>query len=304
MELHIFDFDGTIFNSPTPSARLKTTQGSRVYGQLMRPLQDNGLGWFQSLSTLSPPAVPEKPEEEKWYIAPVLARIRQLNERRRDDKLRGDPESVQVYVLTGRDEKYRRRITALLDNVGLLGIMNGVFLKPSETYGTVKYKLETMYTLLAKHQPTQAFYYEDRMEQGQKLLGGIRRLSDVVNKKSSGTGFVSTLMLHPDGSLCRLEPDPLNSDDANIENCNAAKRWWNDVCRRIDPYPLSSVNPFWFTLVFLDPELPSCSDRMLTAKEEDLLVSELRYEGEAYRAANPTKARSTSDGPRGLRKRS
>nr|CCC92069.1 conserved hypothetical protein [Trypanosoma congolense IL3000] len=300
MELHIFDFDGTIFNSPVPSTRLKTTCGAKLYDQLHVPLQSGGLGWFQSINTLSPPAVPEKPGE-KWYITPILEKIRRLHQQQKNNVMNDIPESILIYVLTGRDEKFRRRITELLDNAGVLAMLNGVLLKPGEVYGTVKFKLESIYNLIAKNQPTDVFYYEDRVEQGRKLLEGINYLSKAVNKSSSSSGFVITKMMQPDGGLFPFEGCSTNCSTTEKDECAAAKRWWSDTRRRVDPYPLSCIKPFSFALIFVDQELTSLSGNMLTAKEEDALVGALRYESDAYKASNHTPNKANNEGRRNFR---
>ncbi|KEG10613.1 OB fold-containing protein [Trypanosoma grayi] len=287
MQLHIFDFDGTIFCSPTPSVRLKTLPKGNLYAKLMRPLQDGGLGWFQSLSTLSPPVVPEVPPIEEWYVAPVMQRLRELKHYCANAAAAGDSVPVKVYVLTGRDEKYRGRMEQILRHAGLNELVSDVFLKPHETYGTVKYKLEAFYTLIARHRPEHVYYYEDRAEQGAKLLAGIQLLSRAVHANEPASFHTYSLMLHKSGELHPIPPDGVHPDEGTLKPCNAALRWWEETQRRASPDPLKSIAPFTFTLIMIDPELTARCESILTSKAEDALVAQLRYEREAYNASHP-----------------
>lgn len=57
-EMHVFDFDGTLFRSPVPHPRLKQLYGAECLEKLLQPVTAGGLGWFQDHRTLSPPYVP------------------------------------------------------------------------------------------------------------------------------------------------------------------------------------------------------------------------------------------------------
>ncbi|EKF26879.1 hypothetical protein MOQ_009410 [Trypanosoma cruzi marinkellei] len=283
MELHVFDFDGTIFYSPKPSARLKKIHGGNVYAKLMRPLQDNGLGWFQSLSTLSPPAVPKSPSIEEWYVTPVLQRLKELKQRQSDALATGASECVKIFVLTGRDEKFRSRIDELLTHAGLGDMMSAVFMKPHETYGTVKFKLETFYTLIARNRPDHVYYYEDREEQGQQILDGIRMLSHAVHPNTPESFYVYFVILEESGAV---RPFP-QEEKTERKPCGPALRWWEEIKRRASPDPLSSISPFTFTVLLVDPILSARSECSLTTSAEDNLLSQLRYEREAYEFSSP-----------------
>ncbi|GET88772.1 hypothetical protein, conserved [Leishmania tarentolae] len=213
VELHIFDFDGTIFYSPVvdPNALAAALVSSgdlgaedaaaaakRLHGELRSPVPCGGLGWYQSLSTLSPPAVPERPAEATWFVEPILAHIRAIVERRntlvneRHPHVGTQPMAPTVdvpliYVLSGRDVKYHDRIWTLLQQVGLDKEVEDVLLKPSETAGTVKYKLNHFFSLIRYHRPARVFYYEDRIEQGRALLEGMRVLEEVLYRNVSDT---------------------------------------------------------------------------------------------------------------------
>ncbi|KAH9593497.1 Swiss Army Knife RNA repair protein [Trypanosoma melophagium] len=291
MELHVFDFDGTIFNSPSPSSRIKETHGPAVYSKLMRPLQDGGFGWFQSLTTLSPPAVPQQPSLEEWYVAPVIQRLRELEQRKKESAATGMPEMVKVCLLTGRDEAFRQRIEELLAHAGLRGMMTSVLLKPHQTYGTVRFKLEALYALIAEHRPEHVFYYEDREEQGLKLLAGIRLLTRVLHPGKPDDFVLNAVVLESDGELRPHTVNKGNSPGVGLDPCNAALRWWEETRKRAAPHPVSSIVPFYFKVLFIDPVLSSRSESILSAKEENALVSQLKYERDSYTRSNPPVSR-------------
>lgn len=205
LELHIFDFDGTLFNSPIPNVgqleRLKPNKGGVFYHELTSTVDSHGYGWFQSLHTLEPPAVPQKPSISEWYVTPVLKHLKDLVEEDQRAKAscsekpleEGNNERGSIssssssspvapslsrlfFVLTGRDRKFTSRIKDLLDEAHVLSSLENVFLKPSECYGTVKFKLETFSELIRRYRPGRVWYYEDRPEQGGQLVTGIQCL--------------------------------------------------------------------------------------------------------------------------------
>lgn len=57
--LHIFDFDGTLFRSPCPhKERINAKFGPNAYDEVVAPRSSNGYGWFESPRTLSVPVIP------------------------------------------------------------------------------------------------------------------------------------------------------------------------------------------------------------------------------------------------------
>lgn len=99
--LVIYDFDGTLFNSPDREA------GELAYleatGQTL-PFP----GWWGRLESLSPPIVPEIPGEE-WLIPGTIAAYRE------DAK----DENSELCLMTGRPFKNRKRVIAICDNFDL-----------------------------------------------------------------------------------------------------------------------------------------------------------------------------------------
>lgn len=294
MELHIFDFDGTLFNSPAPrEAQVRAEHGAHMVGRLTQPMESGGLGWFQSLATLCPPTVPECPDEGRWFVTPVVERLRALC-RDNDNNGKENPNhtvastaddggddeegihrdgtghntassgnvnnsntttngSVACYVLTGRDEKYRARIEALLAQAGLLPLLSGVFLKPTETAGTVKYKLGTFLALVRQHSPSRVVYYEDRPEQGGKLYAGIRALQDAYYNPASNPTCPSSSQQRPvggpvvawtgPGSLCSLEYITDNTTSASGSSGGSGSAA-SPTSASASPHPLSFNNLF------------------------------------------------------------
>ncbi|EPY19989.1 hypothetical protein AGDE_14923 [Angomonas deanei] len=207
-QVHVFDFDGTLFYSPTPDPHVvgevhgslkvsydKASGGGKasptvnecfsssntLFNRLNCAKCDGGLGWFQSLSSLSPPHVPAQPSEKEWYVPSVLERLRRLG----SEKERS-PDKIFLYVLTGRDVKYTARIEELLKHVGVFPSLDGVILKPTETFGTVKYKLNTFVKLAATHAASHMYYYEDRPRQGARLLAGMQAFVSSYFPSSAG----------------------------------------------------------------------------------------------------------------------
>lgn len=100
-ELHIFDFDGTLFRSPSPPAVWKK-------------------GWWGTVDSLTPPCVPAKPGADWWINSTVSAAKKSI----------GNPD-VYAVMMTGRDNRpdMRYRIADLLKMRGLN--FDAVFLSDS-----------------------------------------------------------------------------------------------------------------------------------------------------------------------------
>lgn len=90
-ELHIFDFDGTLFRSPSAPATWKG-------------------GWWGSVDSLTPPCVPAKPGPKWWVSSTVSEAKRSIAD-----------SDVYAVMMTGRDDRadLRYRIADLLKIKGL-----------------------------------------------------------------------------------------------------------------------------------------------------------------------------------------
>ena len=161
MELHVFDFDGTLFRSPAPNPQ---QHDKHTLEMIAQPRSNKGYGWFQHLATLSPPYVPATPApDDPFFIQEIVSCFHEA-------KRQGFPTAV----LTGRDEKYRQRIQQILASGGIAP--DEVILKPGENSGTVIYKAMTFARLARKYAPTRIVYYEDRVDQGRKIHAAVRFL--------------------------------------------------------------------------------------------------------------------------------
>ena len=137
MELHVFDFDGTLFRSPAPNPQ---QHDKHTLEMIAQPRSNKGYGWFQHLATLSPPYVPATPApDDPFFIQEIVSCFHEA-------KRQGFPTAV----LTGRE--------------------------PGENSGTVKYKAMTFARLARKYAPTRIVYYEDRVDQGRKIHAAVRFL--------------------------------------------------------------------------------------------------------------------------------
>lgn len=91
-ELHLFDFDGTLFRSP------------------VEPLWwPGGMGWWADQRSLNMPCVPDKPGSDWWIGSTVSAAKRSISD-----------SNVYAVMATGRNDKaYRWRVPELLNQKGL-----------------------------------------------------------------------------------------------------------------------------------------------------------------------------------------
>jgi len=131
-ELHVYDFDGTLFRSPP------------------KPSGFSG-GWWGEPYSLEPPCVPLKPGGGWWNNSVVAAARKSIS----------DPD-VWAILCTGRiDAKFRYRVPELLKQKGLS--FDAVYLSPG-TGSTAGYKAGLIQKLLGRHKHvTDVHIYEDRL---------------------------------------------------------------------------------------------------------------------------------------------
>lgn len=116
-ELHLFDFDGTLFRSPMPPKDYKGKKGE----------------WWRDWKSLSPPIVPEIPSDKWWNKKLVNQAKRSISNPR-----------VYSVLATGRlDDKFRWRVPELLKHVGLN--FDAVYMKPGGKTLDFKSKLIDRY---------------------------------------------------------------------------------------------------------------------------------------------------------------
>lgn len=161
-EIHVFDFDGTIFRSPVPSPRLTADPNlaSIVTAPVFVP---GGLGWFQSKRTLQPPCVPWRPEfTNAWYIESTCQEIV-------DSLHRGH----HVVIMTGREHWFHERILDLLAIANLAP--HAFFTKPTPKMGTVAAKVEIMLGQLDACKDDALYIVDDRREQLERMVAELKR---------------------------------------------------------------------------------------------------------------------------------
>lgn len=131
-KLRIFDFDGTLYRSPTP------------------PDAHEG-EWWGSSSSLEPPHVPEGHSEQMWH-PDAVDRMRQSMR---------DP-NVHTVVMTGRREQLSPRILELLEEAGLRP--DSLMTNP-EKKNVTRYKIDHMKYLLQQLPDVEEVeFWEDRKQ--------------------------------------------------------------------------------------------------------------------------------------------
>jgi len=134
-DLHVFDFDGTLFRSPGPPPGT--------------PREEQDAFWHDP-SSLRGELVPAEPNEN-WYVENVVEAFR---------RARKNPANV-VVVMTGRSEPLRRRVREILQKAGLHP--DEIVLKSREDTTTREYKLKEMRRLLDDHPDVKkVHFWEDR----------------------------------------------------------------------------------------------------------------------------------------------
>jgi hypothetical protein len=99
--INVFDFDGTLFNSPSPSSNL---WDARTIGKLKNSFTQYGYGWYRNILTLSDKYI--KRDDFKMHV--VNDAIKSIK----------DPNAITV-MLTGRTVEFEPIIRSLLDEKGL-----------------------------------------------------------------------------------------------------------------------------------------------------------------------------------------
>lgn len=166
MDLAIFDFDNTLFQSPVPN---RDRFDRKLYGKLMSQPEDKGLGWWQETITLDPKYTTDIGLGFNERIADV-ARWK-LN----------DPKTVSV-VLTGRRESFRKRISSLCVEEGLF--FDDIILKQDAAIPTLEYKMATIRELIAKYNPSMITIWEDREKHADTLRKFLSEFADIVSHVS------------------------------------------------------------------------------------------------------------------------
>lgn len=183
IKIDIFDFDGTIFNSPVPNRNL---WDNKTYGKLMEDSSRGGLGWFQHKVTLS-----------SKYIQGSDFNYEIVNEVKRS---MADPASVTV-MLTGRDTSFREYILDILSREGLKFDEYGLkpMPKPDEIrITTMDFKQKFIRDLIQKYRVNRVEMWEDRPKHVTKFNEFLSAIG--VN---GGVHFVDKPEVHMEPTLER-----------------------------------------------------------------------------------------------------
>ena len=146
-ELHVFDFDGTLFRNPMPNPRFYS-------GKELGRLKGEG-GWFHLPMSLDPPAVADIPSEDMW-IHPIVETAKKMLQR--DDCF--------VVLMTGRSVSYTERVKQLTTDAGMS--FEKYFLKPPGK-STFPWKVSEIHALVNDHTPKEVFIYEDRAPHAERF---------------------------------------------------------------------------------------------------------------------------------------
>jgi len=166
-ELHIYDFDGTLFKSPTAPEGFGPT-------------------WWDNPISLSPPCVPRSPGGDWYASGPVQAIGRSIS---RPD--------VYTVVMTGRSTLFKPIVGRLLANAGIKP--NELILKPGGR--TEAYKIREMLYLLKQFPSVHTVvFWEDRgnhLKSFQKAAerAGFRFVPKLVKRQEKTCPFSTEELL-------------------------------------------------------------------------------------------------------------
>lgn len=156
VRLNIFDFDGTIFYSPSPNPGL---WDPKTIGKLKGELKMGGYGWYQNPLTLD-----DKYIDADAFVEDIVAEV---------NKSMSDPNSITV-MLTGRTGEYEPQVKNLLHQKGLEFDEYGF-----KTGGTTMgFKQDFIRNLIVKYKPSRVTMWDDRekhVARFEKFLGEMQQ---------------------------------------------------------------------------------------------------------------------------------
>lgn len=160
-KLNIFDFDGTLFQSPVPNPNL---WDGKTAGKLNADLKQGGYGWFQNPLTLE-----DKYITDSSFIEDTVAEV---------NKSMRDPNSITA-MLTGRATNHAPQIRRLLDQKGLEFDEYGF-----KTGGTTMgFKQDFIKNLILKYKPSRITMWDDRekhIPRFEKFLAEMQQAYDFI----------------------------------------------------------------------------------------------------------------------------
>ena len=199
-KINIFDFDGTIFNSPVPNGKI---WDSKTFGRLMAEPSRGGLGWFQHTITLD-----DKYIKDSTFNEDVVADVR---------KSMSDP-SCATILLTGRDTSFTSQIRAIVSSIGL--VFDDFGLKPEPKVGevretTMNFKKRFIKEIIEKYGANKVEMWEDR----QKHVIAFREYLTAIGV-NSGVNFIDRPETHMNSDLEREVVNHLSSKKTSIASVN------------------------------------------------------------------------------------
>lgn len=192
--IKIFDFDGTIFNSPIPNRDL---WDRKDFGKLMSETETGGYGWFQNPITLD-----DKYIGNSDFNEDVVADVRAANE---------DPNTVTV-LLTGRTTQYEAQVRRILETNDLYFDYYGFKpLSSGKKIYTMNFKQEFIKDI--------ADLYEDvvRIEMWEDRRKHVERFNEYLDalELNGGVHFVKENPRYMDENLERELFEILKQDATN-----------------------------------------------------------------------------------------
>lgn len=187
--INIFDFDGTIYESPVPNAdRL----GNKFAGRLNSTIAEKGLGWFQNPITLQPKYTTELGD---FFNYDVIADIR---------KSMAEPNHKTI-MKTGRTTAYTSYIMGIIDTLEEPVVFDEYILKPTPEKGynesTGAFKCRVLGELIEKYNATELNIWEDRVKH-------VQLFNDfIANHPQLSDGVVHHIESHPNNLPSALEDE-------------------------------------------------------------------------------------------------
>jgi len=204
-KIRIFDFDGTIFNSPNPNPEL---WDKKTIGKLRSHFNQNGYGWYQNTLTLD-----DKYIDLNDFNEDVVREV---------ESSMKDPNSVTV-LLTGRTTDYLNQVKKIVATRGL--VFDEYGLKPSDngvndgSEFTMEFKKRFINELIDKYENVTGIeMWDDRFKH-------VTRFNDFLDSMDMNMGVHH--VNNPDKSISdpNLERELVSKlmDDPRIKKNNSNK---------------------------------------------------------------------------------
>jgi len=177
-------------------------------GKIKSTADQNGLGWFQDILTLSDPYVPSDPSND-WFVEDIKQKVLESM---------SDPSSITV-LLTGRTVQYKDIIKRILKSAGLVFDEYGLKTGPNIT--TMKFKIDFISKQVAKYQPNRLRLWEDRPAHAEKFKIGLSQnfpylKSEIISVESQETYLPVDMELEIIEALSRNSGNKLSTRETIV----------------------------------------------------------------------------------------